>query len=61
MVVEAATMYMALVKVFGTYISRAMLKYSLVGWGAPLVFPLIAVAWGRAEFADPKTLVLFEE
>ncbi|XP_063685965.1 uncharacterized protein LOC134819758 [Bolinopsis microptera] len=55
MIVEAATMYLALVKVFGTYISRAMLKYSLVGWGAPLVFPLIAVAWGRAEFADPKT------
>ena len=52
-------MYMALVQVFGTYIRRAMLKYSVVGWGVPTVFPLIGVAWGGGDFADPKTLEIF--
>ena len=50
---------MALVQVFGTYIRRAMLKYSVVGWGVPTVFPLIGVAWGGGDFADPKTLEIF--
>lgn len=30
---EAVHMYIALVKVFNNYISRFMLKFSLVGWG----------------------------
>ena len=62
MIIEAVTMYLALVKVFGTYISRAMLKYSLVGWAVPLVFPLVGVAWGFTDskgFADPKTSVYY--
>ena len=50
-------MYLALVRVMGIYVSRAMLKYSLVGWGLPIIFPVIGVAWGGAEFADPKTYV----
>jgi len=55
MVVEAVTMYLAMVKVLGVYMSHAMLKYSLVGWGLPIIFPLIGVAWGGDDFADPKT------
>ena len=56
MIIEAATMYLALVKVFGTYISKAMLKYSVFGWAFPLLFPIIAVAWGGGnDFADSKT------
>ncbi|KAL5266462.1 hypothetical protein ACHWQZ_G003752 [Mnemiopsis leidyi] len=56
MIIEAATMYLALVKVFGTYISNAMFKYSMFGWLLPLVFPIIAVAWGGGnDFADSKT------
>ncbi|KAL5253244.1 hypothetical protein ACHWQZ_G013126 [Mnemiopsis leidyi] len=55
MILEAVTMYIALVQVFGTYISKAFLKFSLIGWSAPLVFPIIGIAWGGTEFADPKT------
>ena len=33
MAVEAFYMYLALVKVFDTYIARFQLKSSLVGWG----------------------------
>ena len=59
MILEAVTMYIALVQVFGTYISKAFLKFSLIGWSAPLVFPIIGIAWGGTEFADPKTLETF--
>ena len=59
MITEAVTMYIALVKVFGTYIRKALLKYSLAGWGVPLIFPLIGLAWGGTDYADPKTLVQF--
>ena len=55
MIIEAVTMYIALVQVFGTYISKAILKYSLIGWSAPLIFPIIGIAWGGRDFADPKT------
>jgi len=55
MVIEAVTMYLALVQVFDTHISRAMLKFSFAGWGLPLVFPIIALVWGGVQFADPKT------
>ncbi|KAL0994020.1 hypothetical protein UPYG_G00116830 [Umbra pygmaea] len=41
---EAVHMYLALVKVFNTYISRYMLKFSLVGWGVPLVVVIIVIA-----------------
>ena len=58
MVIEAVTMYQALVEVFGTYISRAMLKYSLVGWGVPILFPAIGLGLGGVGedgYADPRT------
>ena len=55
MIVEAVTMYIALVQVFGSYVRKAMLKYSLAGWGIPLLFPLIGLAWAGTDYADPKT------
>ncbi|KAL5248166.1 hypothetical protein ACHWQZ_G017369 [Mnemiopsis leidyi] len=56
MVVEAITMYKALVKVFGSGMDRALLKYCIVGWGVPLVFPLIGLSWSKvSQYADPKT------
>ena len=57
MVIEAVTMYISLVKVFSQYISNQILKYSLAGWLLPLIFPIGGLAWGRSQFADPKTLV----
>ena len=59
MIIEAVTMYRALVRVFGTYIKRALLKYSVFGWGVPLIFPFIGLAWGGTDYADPKTFAEF--
>ncbi|KAL5250401.1 hypothetical protein ACHWQZ_G016209 [Mnemiopsis leidyi] len=56
MVVEAITMYKALVQVFGSAVDKALLKYSVVGWGVPVVFPLIGLSWAKVtQYADPKT------
>ncbi|XP_066506908.1 adhesion G-protein coupled receptor G2 [Hoplias malabaricus] len=44
MALEAVHMYLALVKVFNTYISRFMLKLGLAGWGIPLVVVIIVIA-----------------
>ncbi|KAI1903152.1 hypothetical protein AGOR_G00024270, partial [Albula goreensis] len=41
---EALHMYLAIVKVFNTYVSRYMLKFSLVGWGIPLIVVIIVIA-----------------
>ncbi|KAG5285095.1 hypothetical protein AALO_G00034030 [Alosa alosa] len=41
---EAVHMYIALVKVFNSYISHFMLKFSLVGWGIPLLVVIIVIA-----------------
>ncbi|KAM6986624.1 adhesion G-protein coupled receptor G2-like [Aplochiton taeniatus] len=41
---ESVHMYLALVKVFNTYISRYMLKFSLVGWGVPLIVVIVVIA-----------------
>ena len=41
---EAVHMYLALVKVFNTYVSHYMLKFSLVGWGVPMVVVVIVIA-----------------
>ncbi|KAJ7996703.1 hypothetical protein DPEC_G00239770 [Dallia pectoralis] len=41
---EAVHMYIALIKVFNTYISNYMLKFSLVGWGVPLLVVIIVIA-----------------
>ncbi|KAI7793726.1 adhesion G-protein coupled receptor G2 [Triplophysa rosa] len=44
MAMEAVHMYIALVKVFNTYISRFMLKIGFAGWGIPLVVVIIVIA-----------------
>lgn len=41
---EAVHMYLALVKVFNSYISRYMLKFSLVGWGIPMIVVIVVIA-----------------
>ncbi|XP_062858544.1 adhesion G-protein coupled receptor G6 [Trichomycterus rosablanca] len=41
---ESIHMYIALVKVFNTYIRRYILKFCIVGWGLPAVIVAIVVA-----------------
>nr|XP_033493087.1 adhesion G-protein coupled receptor G2 [Epinephelus lanceolatus] len=41
---EAVHMYVALVKVFNSHISRYMLKFSVVGWGVPMIVVIIVIA-----------------
>ncbi|XP_072191938.1 adhesion G-protein coupled receptor G2 isoform X2 [Excalfactoria chinensis] len=41
---EAFHMYLALVKVFNTYVRKYILKFCLVGWGLPAVVVAIVVA-----------------
>jgi hypothetical protein len=55
MVIEAVTLYLALVEVLGVHISQAMIKFSLFAWGSPILFPIIGFAWGRNKFIDSKT------
>ncbi|XP_077976979.1 adhesion G-protein coupled receptor G6-like [Glandiceps talaboti] len=44
MVLEAIQMYLLLVKVFKTYYTHFMVKFSLIGWGIPLVIVVITIA-----------------
>ncbi|KAF5892955.1 adhesion G-protein coupled receptor G2-like isoform X1, partial [Clarias magur] len=44
MAMEAIHMYLALVKVFNTYVSRFMVKLGLAGWGIPLIVVIIVIA-----------------
>ncbi|XP_073685775.1 uncharacterized protein [Garra rufa] len=44
MALEAVHMYLAIVKVFNTYISRFMVKIGFAGWGIPLVVVIIVIA-----------------
>ncbi|XP_013379590.1 adhesion G-protein coupled receptor G6 isoform X2 [Lingula anatina] len=44
MLIEAFYMYLALVKVFQTYYRKLLLKFAIVGWGAPLVIVGITLA-----------------
>ncbi|XP_028579401.1 adhesion G-protein coupled receptor G6 isoform X2 [Podarcis muralis] len=41
---EAVHMYIALVKVFNTYIRRYILKFCIIGWGLPAVVIIIVLA-----------------
>ncbi|XP_053146039.1 adhesion G-protein coupled receptor G6 isoform X2 [Hemicordylus capensis] len=41
---EAVHMYIALVKVFNTYIRRYILKFCIIGWGLPAVVVIIVLA-----------------
>ncbi|XP_074663101.1 adhesion G-protein coupled receptor G6-like isoform X2 [Tubulanus polymorphus] len=44
MLIEAFYMYLALIKVFQPYFNRILLKFSLVGWGLPLIIVIITMA-----------------
>nr|XP_033805806.1 adhesion G-protein coupled receptor G2 [Geotrypetes seraphini]XP_033805807.1 adhesion G-protein coupled receptor G2 [Geotrypetes seraphini] len=44
---EAFHMYLALVKVFNTYVRRYILKFCIVGWGLPAIIVAIIVAINR--------------
>lgn len=41
---EAVHMYNAIVKVFNNHMSRYMLKFSLAGWGIPIIVVVIVIA-----------------
>uniref|UniRef100_A0A8C8SHH2 Adhesion G-protein coupled receptor G2 n=1 Tax=Pelusios castaneus TaxID=367368 RepID=A0A8C8SHH2_9SAUR len=41
---EAFHMYLALVKVFNTYVRKYILKFCIIGWGVPLVVVVIVLA-----------------
>ncbi|CAI9532544.1 unnamed protein product, partial [Staurois parvus] len=41
---EAFHMYLSLVKVFNTYIRKYILKFCIIGWGAPAVVVAIILA-----------------
>ncbi|KAL7987714.1 hypothetical protein Chor_006633 [Crotalus horridus] len=44
MALEAVHMYIALVKVFNTYIRRYILKFCVIGWGLPALVVIIILA-----------------
>ncbi|XP_051542114.1 adhesion G-protein coupled receptor G2-like [Myxocyprinus asiaticus] len=50
MALEAVHMYLALVKVFNTYISRFMIKMGLAGWGIPLIVVIIVIAINKDNY-----------
>ena len=59
MVCEAVVMYRTLVSnVFNSHISKYMLKFNLVCWGIPLIFPITGIIWGQSNFANPETCFL---
>ncbi|XDV47602.1 hypothetical protein PO909_017190, partial [Leuciscus waleckii] len=47
---EALHMYLAIVKVFNNYMTRYMLKFSLAGWGIPLVVVIIVIAINKDNY-----------
>ncbi|XP_069462910.1 adhesion G-protein coupled receptor G6 isoform X2 [Ambystoma mexicanum] len=51
MALEAVHMYIALVKVFNTYIRRYILKFCIVGWGVPAVIVSVVLASTHANSA----------
>ncbi|MCJ8742421.1 hypothetical protein PDJAM_G00081750 [Pangasius djambal] len=50
MAMEAIHMYIALVKVFNTYVSRFMVKLGLAGWGIPLIVVIIVIAIDKKNY-----------
>ncbi|XP_063773911.1 adhesion G-protein coupled receptor G6 isoform X5 [Pseudophryne corroboree] len=48
---EAVHMYIALVKVFNTYIRRYILKFCIIGWGVPAVVVAIVLASTHSDSA----------
>ncbi|XP_061846806.1 adhesion G-protein coupled receptor G6 isoform X3 [Colius striatus] len=49
---EAVHMYIALVKVFNTYIRRYILKFCIIGWGVPAVVIAIILASANTNATD---------
>ncbi|XP_067338140.1 adhesion G-protein coupled receptor G6 isoform X5 [Channa argus] len=49
---ESVHMYIALVKVFNTYVRRYILKFCIVGWGVPAVVVLIVVSWNPNNYGQ---------
>nr|XP_046147572.1 adhesion G-protein coupled receptor G6 isoform X15 [Oncorhynchus gorbuscha] len=47
---ESIHMYIALVKVFNTYIRRYILKFCIVGWGLPAAIVAIVVAFDKNSY-----------
>uniref|UniRef100_A0A8C6SX72 Si:dkey-259j3.5 n=1 Tax=Neogobius melanostomus TaxID=47308 RepID=A0A8C6SX72_9GOBI len=52
---EAVHMYIALVKVFNSHISHYMLKFSLAGWGIPMIVVIIVIAIDKDNYVFCKT------
>ncbi|XP_056323120.1 adhesion G-protein coupled receptor G2 isoform X2 [Danio aesculapii] len=50
MALEAVHMYLAIVQVFNTYISRFMLKIGFAGWGIPLIIVIIVIAVNKDNY-----------
>ncbi|KAM4770928.1 adhesion G-protein coupled receptor G6 [Rhinophrynus dorsalis] len=48
---EAVHMYIALVKVFNTYIRRYILKFCIIGWGLPAIIVAVVLASTHKESA----------
>ncbi|KAM4041383.1 adhesion G-protein coupled receptor G6 isoform 2-T2 [Anomaloglossus baeobatrachus] len=53
---EAVHMYIALVKVFNTYIRRYILKFCIIGWGIPAVVVAIVLASTYKDSAYGKSI-----
>ncbi|XP_056423224.1 adhesion G-protein coupled receptor G6 isoform X3 [Hyla sarda] len=53
---EAVHMYIALVKVFNTYIRRYILKFCIIGWGVPAVVVAIVLASTHKDSAYGSSL-----
>ncbi|XP_061754449.1 adhesion G-protein coupled receptor G6 isoform X2 [Nerophis ophidion] len=49
---EAVHMYLAIVKVFNTHISRYMLKFSVAGWGVPMIVVIVVIAVDRDNYGQ---------
>uniref|UniRef100_UPI003AAC943A uncharacterized protein adgrg2a n=1 Tax=Centroberyx gerrardi TaxID=166262 RepID=UPI003AAC943A len=41
---EALHMYLSIIRVFTPYLSRYMLKFSLLGWGVPLIVVIVVIS-----------------
>ncbi|XP_071997082.1 adhesion G-protein coupled receptor G6 isoform X2 [Engystomops pustulosus] len=53
---EAVHMYIALVKVFNTYIRRYILKFCIIGWGIPAIVVAIVLASTNKDSAYGRTV-----
>ncbi|XP_077139223.1 adhesion G-protein coupled receptor G6 isoform X5 [Ranitomeya variabilis] len=53
---EAVHMYIALVKVFNTYIRRYILKFCIIGWGVPAIVVAIVLASTHKDSAYGKSM-----